>query len=110
MSHHRVTAVTDNQQVYYMIRTGRSKNQTCMLWLKEMFWVCVEYDIDLLSEYIASEANVVADTLSRLCYVNTRKKVNDLLCGVDLCCKGALIKFCRSSAEAIRGEVQETSV
>lgn len=99
MSGYNVTVVTDNQQVYYMVRTGRSKNHTCMSWLKEIFWCCVKFDIDLSSEYIPTNENVVADTLSRLDYPCVRRKIDSLLDGVELCCKDLLIKFCRSDVE-----------
>lgn len=32
--------VTGNLQVYYMIRTSRSRNHSCMYWLRELIWIC----------------------------------------------------------------------
>lgn len=110
MSGHCIVAVTDNQQVFYMIRTGRSKNPTCMRWLKQIFWCCVEFDIDLLSEYIPTDKNVIADTLSRLDYPGVRTKIVSLLGNVELCCKDLLIKFCRPDVEITPEERTETPI
>lgn len=37
MANKRVTFTCDNMQVCFMLRTGRSVNQTCMNWLKRIF-------------------------------------------------------------------------
>lgn len=95
---HEVVVQIDNLQVYYMVRTGRSCNQTCMKWIRELFWLCANNDIDLSSIYIPSKENVVADALSRLKYDNVSSNINELLSETDLCCKGLLLDFCRSGA------------
>lgn len=83
----KVTFVIDNLQVFYMIRTGRSVNKTCMHWLRQIFWLCAFNDMEITSEYIPSADNVVADTLSRLDYRSVAVRVGDLLGDYDLCCK-----------------------
>lgn len=91
-----VVVVTDNLQVYHIIRTGRSTNKTCMKWVRDLFWLCATNDIELITEYISSCDNVIADTLSRLQYSRVAKNIDKLLVKVDLCCIDSLFDFCRS--------------
>lgn len=88
---HKIVLITDNLQVLHMIRSGRSCNSTCMTWLRKIFWLSVKYDLEFVSEYIPSQDNTCADTLSRLSYPDTQGKLDDLLLDVDLCCKGILL-------------------
>lgn len=67
----RVTITTDNMQVFFMIKSGCSKNHTCMQWLKEIFWLCVEWDIELEPSYIESKSNQLANTLCRPGYFSS---------------------------------------
>ena len=55
-------------QVLAMVNTGRSKNKLCMDWLRELFWTCFIFNIELHATYIRSKDNVLADDLSRLPY------------------------------------------
>lgn len=41
MKNKKVECKTDNMQVFYMLKTGRSKNVSCMSWLREIFWICM---------------------------------------------------------------------
>ena len=66
---------TDNMQVYHMILSGRSINKTCMRWIQELFWTCVVNNIYIVSMYVPTADNVVADTLSRLAYPVTRRNL-----------------------------------
>lgn len=86
-----VTIKTDNMQVFFMIRSGRSRNNTCMRWLKEIFWVCVEWDIELETEYVTSESNELADALSRLGYFSTHFTSHEIVKSCELCCKESLL-------------------
>lgn len=95
---HKVCFMVDNLQVMFMVRTGRSINPTCMQWLKRMFWLCAEFDIDLHAEYIPTNDNNVADTLSRLGYVRVRKDVASLLEDHELCCIHDLFVSCRNDS------------
>lgn len=74
-----------------MIRSGRSKNATCMKWLKEIFWLCVEWDIELVTEYVPSESNELADALSRLGYFSSHFDARGIIENCDLCCKNSLL-------------------
>lgn len=103
MSKKKVVFTCDNMQVCYMIKTGRSINETCMNWLKRIFWLTVEYDIEIDSEYIQSDKNYLADCLSRLGYDKDRTRANQLLQDTHLCCKSDLLNFCRST----NGEAQK---
>lgn len=68
MSNCHVLCETDNLQVSHLLRTGRGTNHTCMFWLRELFWICLVYNIVIYPVYIASEDNVLADLLSRTKY------------------------------------------
>ena len=77
---------TDNTQVMYMLTNGRSTNSTCMSWIRELFWICVIYNIEIIPRYINTNCNLVADTLSRVPYFNSNNELVEKLNGSDLCC------------------------
>ena len=89
-----VDVVTDNTQVFDMIRTGRSRNITCMTWLREIFWLCFLFNCDLKPVYIRSEDNFVADTLSRLGYDKYRRVLTGNWGKFDICCGHDLLNYC----------------
>lgn len=95
---HKLVLITDNLQVLHMVRTGRSVNSTCMSWLRKLFWLSVQYDLEFESEYITSKDNICADTLSRLMYSDCSDKLEELLLGFDLCCKDILLDRFRESS------------
>lgn len=68
MKNKKVECKTDNMQVFYMLKTGRSTNVSCMYWLRELFWICMIYNISLSPSYISTVENVQADLVSRLAY------------------------------------------
>lgn len=47
-----VKVVVDNTQVKFMLCNGISINATCMNWLREIFWICVLNNIQLVPEYM----------------------------------------------------------
>lgn len=113
MSSMKVVFTCDNMQVCYMLRTGRSVNKTCMDWLKRIFWLTVEFDIEIDSVYIKSELNCVADILSRLGYNDSRSSASQVLQPSQLCCKGDLLNYCRPStggAHETQEEIQLASM
>ena len=81
-----VLTFTDNTQVMYMLTNGKSCNQTCMAWLRELFWLCVFYNIEIVPRYINTKCNLVADTLSRVVYISSNEDLMSKLSGSDLCC------------------------
>ena len=78
--------ITDNMQVLAMVNTGRSANKLCMSWLREMFWMCFLWNIDICASYIKSEDNILADALSRLPYMGVPAKCLSLLMDSNMCC------------------------
>ena len=74
---------TDNTQVMYMLTNGKSVNTICMGWLRELFWICVIYNIELIPRHINTKCNLVADTLSRLPYFKSGKEVEEILSGAN---------------------------
>lgn len=57
---------SDNTQVVSMIISGRSKNHQAMCLLRELFWSCSVFRIDLRARYVSTNDNIFADKLSRL--------------------------------------------
>ena len=86
-----VTVFTDNTQVMFMLLKGSSINLTCMSWIKEIYWICVFNNIELKPKYVSTTSNLIADTLSRLKYVD---EINDsilALYNANLCCVSRLL-------------------
>ena len=81
-----VHVITDNMQVLAMLATGRSVNKMCMTWLREVFWMCFIWNIDISPSYIRSADNVLADALSRLAYRGTPHTCWSTLCDLNMCC------------------------
>ena len=90
-----VNIYTDNLRVYHNILGGRSANMTNMSWIRELFWLCVIHNVNMIPNYVNTKENVVADTLSRLPYESTRRDAEELLKGYNLCCSQSLFDFCR---------------
>ena len=81
-----LNVVTDNTQVLYMLSSGRSKNKVCMGLLRELFWTCFIFNVDIFASYVCSADNVLADALSR-CDSMTKKLVAiEVLHDLDMCC------------------------
>ena len=78
--------ITDNMQVLAMLCTGRSVNKLCMSWLRELFWMCFIWNIDISPSYIRSADNHLADALSRLPYSSVPDQCTMLLDGLNMCC------------------------
>lgn len=68
-----------------MLRKGVSSNKTCMSWLRELYWLCVIYDIQLEPMYVNTKDNVLADSLSRMMYAS-QEDLTDVLLSSGLCC------------------------
>ena len=82
----KVCCVTDNTQVMWAIRKGRSKNSFSMVWLREIFWLSVKYNFTLTSVYIASEDNTLCDSLSRLDLKVSVLKIQESMSSASMCC------------------------
>ena len=81
-----VHVVTDNMQVLALLCTGRSSNKLCMSWLRELFWMCFIWNIDIKASYIKSADNHLADALSRLPYSGVTPLCVQLLSNLNMCC------------------------
>lgn len=66
LQHSTLCIYTDNTQVKCMLTKGVSSNKTCMAWLRELYWMCVIYDIQLEAHYVSTTDNELADALSRI--------------------------------------------
>lgn len=108
MSGKVLEVVVDNLQVMYMLKTGHSVNCKCMEWLREIFWMCVNLDLELKPVYIKSEENVLADTLSRILYNSTFMKLPELLSNFDICCKDGVLLYSSNDVGATR-RVQDST-
>lgn len=88
----RVSLLTDNTQVLGMLRKGLSSNTVCMDWIREIYWVCVIHNIDLVPDYIATGDNTIADALSRIPYKPTVSSDTWNTLSM-LCCNDKLLDF-----------------
>ena len=87
----QIQVVTDNTQIVHMINTGRSANSCCMSWLRELFWLCFIFNVDLYATYIASKENVFADALSRANDGASLECVKQTVSNLNLCCHGMFV-------------------
>lgn len=113
MKDRKVESITDNMQVFYILKTGLSKNVTFMFWLCELFWICVIYDITLSPSYIPSEENCTADLVSRLAYAEYAKEGITRLTEYGLCCTENLLNYWRFVVGGIEEkdhQLQEESI
>ena len=78
--------ISDNMQVLAMLCTGRSCNKLCMSWLREIFWMCFIWNIDVSPSYIKSADNHLADALSRLSYRGVPDSCTTILDSLNMCC------------------------
>ena len=106
LSNKSLLLFTDNTQVLYMLLNGKSCNKICMSWIREIFWICIIHNIELLPRYINTECNLVADTLSRLLYFSKVEEITSKLGGSGLCCLENLFDCYRSSGERAEEEIQ----
>lgn len=70
----RVILASDNLQVVRMVNVGNSKSIKCMNWIRELFWLCFVFNIQLVAVHIRSGDNVIADMLSRLSHPSVWNK------------------------------------
>ena len=82
----RVCAITDNTQVMYAVRTGRSKNKNTMTMLRELFWLSAEFNFYMDIVYINTKVNKVCDSLSRLNEPEAVKTLQETMSPKSLCC------------------------
>ena len=82
----RICAVTDNTQVMWGLRKGRSKNSFSMEWIREIFWLSVEHNFIIDSVYISTDDNILCDSLSRLDDPESVAKIRDRMCEDSMCC------------------------
>lgn len=107
MRNTKVECKTDNMQVFYMLKTGRSANASCMFWLRELFWICVIYNISLSPTYIPTAENVQADLVSRLAYPEYARSGLVELPKYEICCIESLLNICRDVVGASEEESEE---
>ena len=58
---------SDNMATVAAINKGTSKSKEMMTLVREMFWLCVQFDCRITASHIAGDLNVLSDRLSRLC-------------------------------------------
>lgn len=73
---------TDNTQVISMVNCGKSSNISCMCLIREIFWLCILYNVYLTARYVPGCNNYVADSLSRI----TSSSFSSVIDSHLLCC------------------------
>lgn len=76
---------TDNTQFKFMLTKGVSCNRLCMAWIRELYWICVIYNIQLDVRYVSTSDNVLADALSCVTYTNNSAYLAAINAS-NLCC------------------------
>ena len=61
-----IVCYTDNTQVVAMINKGTSANDSAMILLRELFWMCVIFNLYITARHIPGKLNVCADYISRI--------------------------------------------
>lgn len=87
---------SDNTQVVRMIISGRSRNPQAMCLLRELFWCCSFFRIDLRARYIATDDNIFADKLSRIPPHRYCKLKFGMPCKFSVCCSQNPSKISRA--------------
>ena len=49
-----------------MINKGTTKDAMAMSWLRELFWLSVQYDFYVTAKFISGKDNVLSDMISRM--------------------------------------------
>lgn len=80
---------SDNTQAIGMVNTGESVNTSCMRLLREIFWICVFYNIYITARYVPGTMNNIAHALSHSCRSNISSVANCYL----LCCNENIQKY-----------------
>ena len=82
----RICIVTDNTQVLHAVRTGRSRNKHSMSMLRDLFWLCAEFNFYLEVVYINTKLNKLCDNLSRLDEPDSAENIRNLMSEGSMCC------------------------
>ena len=85
-SDQHVLCMTDNTQVVSAINKGTNINVNTMSILRQIFWICVTYNIYLCARHIPGVENVIPDMLSHVFESDTLDVINDY----SICCSGTV--------------------
>jgi hypothetical protein len=64
--HQHVCIRSDNMATVSALNKSTSRSVVLMPWVREIFWVSVEFDVTITSRHIPGIDNVLADRISRL--------------------------------------------
>ena len=81
-----VILITDSAVVQVALNMGRSLNKAIMHYLRRLFWMAVEENVEFRSVYIRSGVNTICDALSRLDDVRSVSRIKDVDVGNRSCC------------------------
>lgn len=79
MRNKKIVIRSDNSQVIAMLNTGRSRNDQCMRWLCELFWLSFIFNVHVVGRHVRSIDNTLADYLSRVSDSTVRSKLESML-------------------------------
>lgn len=105
LQHSTLILYSDNTQVLVLLSNYVSTNTNCLRLLRDLFWVLVCNDIQLEARYIATEENILTDTLSRLYYPDKWSVKCDFIKNSQLCCNTEFSSFLYRSKNCSRQDV-----
>ena len=62
----RLLIYCDNLSICYILQKGTSKSEIIMDLVRQLFYICAQYNIELSAKYVSTVNNGIADSLSRL--------------------------------------------
>ena len=70
---------SDNSATVSALNKSTSRSAEMMPWVREIFWISVEFDFKISSVHIPGKLNVLADRISRLSDLNSAMDARLLL-------------------------------
>ena len=78
-----VLILSDNSVMVTALNKTTSKGSEIMPLVRQIFWLCVNYDITITSVFIAGKLNILADGISRMDDFNSASYARLILANFD---------------------------
>ena len=81
-----IVFITANTVVQCAVNSGRSKNATVMYFLRQNFWLSIQYNFVFISAYIPSNLNIICDALNHFTAKDSFNHIRCVDTTAQLCC------------------------